>query len=234
MARQIPFKYLSIAGIILSYLLIPGLSKFLKTSLSLLRGYDFHGLRTWVLSYGIVAPLASIALMVVQSVVPFVPGVMMTLTNTWLFGWMFGSLYSGIGALLGAALDFYLARWYGKPFLDRFIQDKYIESLNHYILHHGVIAVLIARLIPIVPFKVVSYSAGFSAMPFRLFILITLLGQMPAIVLYSILGQRILTDGYAALSATCILIIAGLIALKYRIFLIRMIYRIISLFSFQN
>lgn len=173
------------------YQWMPDVKEFLSISFRFLREYDFYGLRGFLLSYGAAAPLVSILLMVFQSVVPFVPGVVMTITNAWLFGWLQGSLYSGIGALLGAVVDFYIARWYGKTCFERMAGERYVRLLHSQTEKHGAFAVFIARLLPIIPFKAVSYSAGLSRLDVRAFAFFTFIGQMPAILLYSVLGENI-------------------------------------------
>lgn len=216
MKKDILVKTAVFAALAFLYQQAHALQEFLAVSLQHLRAYDFYGLRDYLLSFGARAPLASILLMVAQSVIPFVPGIVMTIANAWLFGWLLGGVYTGVGAALGAALDFSISRWYGKPFLQKILRGKFARDMNRFVDEHGVIAVLITRLVPIIPYKAVSYSAGCSDMPVRAFIGATVLGQMPAIFLYSYLGERILDNGYAALFATLILSVLAVAAYRYR------------------
>lgn len=176
---------------IIGYLYLPGLQEFLGTGITYLRYRDFEGLRHFILSYGAWSPVVSIALMVIQSLVPFVPGLVITITNAWIFGWQYGALYSWIGALLGAILDFCVARWYGRFVVERFVNIKYLTMTDTFLLRYGLLAVFITRLTPIMPFKVVSYGAGLTTMPLWKFLIATAIGQAPAIILYSALGQNI-------------------------------------------
>ena len=73
---------------------------FSIAGITYLRYRDFEGLRQFILSYGFWAPVASIALMAIQSLVPFVPGIIITITNAWIFGWQDGAFYSWVGAYL--------------------------------------------------------------------------------------------------------------------------------------
>jgi uncharacterized membrane protein YdjX (TVP38/TMEM64 family) len=148
--------------------------------------------------------------------VPLVPGLIITITNAWIFGWKFGTLYSWAGALLGAGLDFGIARWYGRPVVERFISVKYLIFTDTFFKRHGVLAVFITRLIPIVPFKVISYGAGLTKISLLQFTVATAIGQTPAIVLYSILGQNLTHDFKMVAVITSLLIIAGLVVYYYR------------------
>lgn len=209
-------KFCIVLIAIATYFYCPQLQDFIFRGTSYLKHHDFEGLRQFILSYGYWAPLTSIALMVLQSLIPFLPGLIITLTNAWIFGWQYGSLYSWIGALLGAALDFSIARWYGRPLVEHIINSKYLDITDKFFSKHGVLAVFITRLIPIIPFKVISYGAGITLISLGQFLTATGLGQIPAIVLYSILGQQLNHHTYTAIAITFLLSIAGIVIYCYR------------------
>lgn len=191
---------------VIAYFYLPGLQEFFGAGVTYLRYRDFEGLRQFILTYGGWAPAVSIALMVIQSLVPFVPGLVITITNAWIFGWQYGAFYSWVGALLGATLDFGVARWYGRIVVERFVNSKYLDATDGFLKKHGLLAVFITRLTPIVPFKVVSYGAGLTTMSLWRFMLATAIGQAPAIILYSILGQNITHNIRITIAITSLLI----------------------------
>jgi uncharacterized membrane protein YdjX (TVP38/TMEM64 family) len=199
-----------------AYYLLPDLQQFIKSGIGYLRVRDFDGLRQFILSYGVWAPITSIALMTIQSAVPLVPGIAITITNAWIFGWHYGAVYSWAGAFLGATLDFGIARWYGRPVVERFVNPKYLCLTDKFFHRHGILAVFITRLTPIIPFKVVSFGAGLTALTLPEYMLATGIGQTPAIVLYSILGQHLTKSIKAVIGVTSILIISGALVYYYR------------------
>jgi len=201
---------------IIIYFYVPGLQEFVGAGTSYLRYRDFEGLRQFILSYGEWAAVVSIFLMVIQSLVPFVPGLVITITNAWVFGWQYGALYSWIGALLGAILDFGVARWYGRLVVEKFVNMTYLSRTDTFLQKYGLFAVFITRLTPIIPFKVVSYGAGLTTMPLWKFVLATAIGQAPATILYSILGQNITHNIRITIAITSLLICICLIAYHYR------------------
>ncbi|KYZ77227.1 alkaline phosphatase [Anaerosporomusa subterranea] len=200
----------------LTYQNLPCVNEFVNRGITYLKYRDFEGLRIFILSYGVWAPITSISLMALQSMVPLVPGLAITITIAWIFGWQWGALYSWLGALLGATLDFCLARWYGRPLVEKIIRPQQLDSFDAFFLKHGIIAVLITRLTPIVPFKVVSYGAGLTTIALCQFVLATGIGQTPAIILYSILGQNLVKNLFATVMITILLVVAGLTAYRYR------------------
>jgi uncharacterized membrane protein YdjX (TVP38/TMEM64 family) len=201
---------------IVAYLGFPGIQEFFKTGITYLWYRDFEGLRQFILAYGLWAPACSIMLMTLQSLVPFVPGLAITITNAWIFGWQYGAVYSWIGALLGASLDFGIARWYGRPFVEKFIDSKCLKTMNTFLQRHGILSVFVTRLTPIIPFKVVSYGVGLSTLSFCQFVVATAIGQAPAILLYSIIGQNLIHSIRATIMIATSLILIGAVAHYYR------------------
>lgn len=201
---------------VLAYFHIPGWQEFFSTGIGYLRYRDFEGLRQFILSYGVWAPVASIGLMVVQSLVPFVPGLFITITNAWIFGWQQGAFYSWVGGLLGAILDFGVARWYGRLVVERFVNRKYLTKVDGFLNKNGLAAVFITRLTPIIPFKVVSYGAGLTTMSLWRFVIATAIGQAPAIILYSILGQSITHNIRVTIGITSLIVVISGTAYYYR------------------
>ncbi|MGO1469866.1 MAG: TVP38/TMEM64 family protein, partial [Tissierella sp.] len=54
----------------------------------------------------------------------------------------------------------------------------------------GILLILMLRLIPLFPFKVVSYSAGLSDIRLRDFSIATVIGSLPGIIVYTNLGDK--------------------------------------------
>lgn len=198
-----------------TYWLIPAVHDFLHTGFSYLRHHDMAGLRRFIQSYGIWAPLSSIVLMTLQSVVPLVPGVMLTLANAWLFGWILGACYSWWGALLGAVLDFVLARSLGRPWVSECQDYRWLQKVENFLAHYGVWAIVLTRMTPVIPFKVVSYGAGFTQLPLRRYILATAIGQAPPILLYSFLGERLEHNWHWLIVVSLLSLIAALMLLHH-------------------
>jgi uncharacterized membrane protein YdjX (TVP38/TMEM64 family) len=198
------------------YFTVPAIHDFIVRGIQILSERNFHQLKDLILSYGVWAPITAISLMAVQSLFPFVPGLAITITNAWIFGWLWGSLYSWIGSLIGAAIDFGIARWYGRPVLGRFVNVAYLDKLNVFFETHGLIAIALARLTPVIPYKLVSYGAGFTKLSSGTYLLATAVGQTPAILLYSFLGQNINHSLQATILITSLFVLFFAVAYYYR------------------
>ncbi|HET7824154.1 MAG TPA: TVP38/TMEM64 family protein [Anaeromyxobacter sp.] len=148
--------------------------------------------RDYVRGFGAWAPLASAALMVLQAVVAPLPAFVVTFANGLLFGWVRGALLSWSSAMVGAALCFWIARALGRPAVERLVGGAaVIERADRFFARHGDRAILVARLLPFVPFDAVSYGAGLTSTGFWAFLLATGIGQIPATLVYSYLGESV-------------------------------------------
>jgi membrane protein DedA with SNARE-associated domain len=105
---------------------------------------------------------------------------------------IFGSLGSALGAIVGYSLGKYAAMpvilKFGKYV---FIKPHHIYKAEAFAKKYGVMSVLIGRLIPVVPFKVFSIASGITAIPFIPFLLCTLVGVVPRILILALFGSAI-------------------------------------------
>lgn len=146
-------------------------------------------LRDYLLSYGFWAPLISALLMIFQSVIAPFPAFVITFTNGLLFGMWWGALLSWSSAMVGAAICFYLARLFGRPLVEKMVGETNLEFIDSFFQKFGRYAVFLARLIPVISFDAVSYASGLTAIGFWEFFIATGIGQLPATIVYSYLGQ---------------------------------------------
>ena len=154
---------------------------------------DLDSLKEYIKAWGAWAPLVSAFIMIVQSVAAPLPAFIVTVANGWLFGAVWGTLLSWSSAMAGAALCFYIGRSFGRPAAERFVSKKAMGFVDRFFERYGNNSVLIARLIPIVSFDAISYAAGLTPISFQGFFVATGIGQLPATIVYSWLGQNLTT-----------------------------------------
>ena len=147
--------------------------------------------REYIASYGALAPVVSAILMVFQSVIAPLPAFLITFANGLLFGVWWGAALSWSSAMLGATLCFFIARALGRPVVVRLLRKSAVNASDRFFQRYGKHAVLIARLVPVISFDVISYGAGLTSMRFLWFAIATGIGQLPATLLYSYLGDRV-------------------------------------------
>ncbi len=151
---------------------------------------DPQAMREYIAAYGPLAPVISALLMIFQSVAAPLPAFLITFANGLLFGVWWGAALSWSSAMLGAALCFFIARYFGRPVVVKLTSESALATSDRFFERYGKHAVLIARLVPIISFDIISYGSGLTGMRFLGFWLATGIGQLPATILYSYLGDE--------------------------------------------
>lgn len=179
-----------------SYLWLPVVNQSVNAIVSILTIADvpqaIQRFREYLLGFGVWAPLVSAVLMVFQAVVAPLPAFVLTFTNGLLFGWAWGAVLSWSSAMVGAMLCFWIARALGRPVVERLVGgSKSLEVSDLFFTRYGNRTILITRLLPFVSFDIISYGAGLTPITIRSFLLATGIGQLPATIVYSYLGQNL-------------------------------------------
>jgi uncharacterized membrane protein YdjX (TVP38/TMEM64 family) len=185
-----------VAGVV-CYLVFPMWRTQLHQGIGLMLHGDLAGLRTWTAQFGLWTPVVSMLLMIVQAVAAPIPAILITGVNSLLFGPFLGGLWSVVSATVAATVCFLLARCLGEPLVSRLVSAAVLQRTNAFMAQHGTTAVLIARLLPVVPFDPISYVAGLTRMRLSAFCWATLIGQIPAGMTYAyVVSQEIHRPGH--------------------------------------
>ena len=168
--------------------------------------------REYIKSYGAFAPAVSALLMVFQSVIAPLPAFFITFANGALFGvWVGYPLVVEQCDARCRRMLLHCTAPIGARHVAKLISQQAVDKTNQFLGKYGNYAVLIARLIPILSFDVVSYVAGLTRMRFLGFWIATGIGQLPATVVYAYLGERISVHTKLMLWGFCILISISII-----------------------
>lgn len=179
---------------VIVYLLSETLQTNIKQAIFIMSNVDVELVKGYILSFGILAPVVSFLLMVLQSIMAPLPAFIITFANAGLFGWVKGALLSWSSAMAGAALCFFIAKFYGRNAVEKLTSKFALENIDKFFEKYGKYAILIARLLPFISFDIVSYAAGLTSMSFWSFFIATGIGQLPATIIYSYIGGM-LTGG---------------------------------------
>ena len=195
-----------------------GILMFIFYKTGVLSFSQVESIKTFVLGFGIYAPLIFIILFTLAPLIFFPDGIL-ALAGGLIFGFAWGSVYIIVGALCGGTLSFYLARLYGNKMREKLAHEKLI-NFQKSVQKHGFVMILLLRLVPLVPFNIISYSAGFSTICYRDFFFATLLGMMPGVLVYANIGAQSLSFGsrefYISVSLLVVLVVVSMV-LKQRV-----------------
>jgi uncharacterized membrane protein YdjX (TVP38/TMEM64 family) len=146
-------------------------------------------LRDWATSVGPWFPLAFLVAHIVVTVFPF-PRTAFTLAAGLLFGPVLGVPLAVFAATTSAVIALLVVRAAGWQ-LNRLVRHPRIESLDVRLRDRGWPAIVSMRLIPAVPFSVLNYAAGVSAVRLLPYTLATLAGLLPGTAAVVILGDAL-------------------------------------------
>ncbi len=146
-------------------------------------------LRDWATSAGPWFPVAFLGTHIVVTVFPF-PRTAFTLAAGLLFGPVLGIPLAVAAATVSAVIALLLVRAAGWQ-LNKLVPHPRIDSLDARLRARGWPTIVSMRLIPAVPFSVLNYAAGASAVRVLPYALATLVGLLPGTAAVVILGDAL-------------------------------------------
>lgn len=126
-------------------------------------------------------PLAIVASYVVAGLL-VVPVMLLIAVTGIVFGPVVGTMYALAGTLLSASVTYGIGRWLGHATVKRLVGSR-INRLSKRLARRGIVAMLVIRMLPIAPFTIVNMVAGASEIRFRDYLIGTLIGMTPGIII---------------------------------------------------
>lgn len=173
---------------------------------------DTAEVRSRVDSLGLAGPLLILALALIHAVV-FYPAEIVDAAAGFAYGFLPALGLTMGGWLLSGLLCWAVGRSVARPLLDRWLGMERFERAEAAIERGGATLLLAVRLIPILPFSLVSYAAGAARVPAWRFAWTTVLGYLPITALAVYFGTRLeglsLTDPLVLGTAAALLALLG-------------------------
>jgi uncharacterized membrane protein YdjX (TVP38/TMEM64 family) len=137
------------------------------------------------------------------------PKALLTAAGGALFGLWVGAGLALAAALVGAIASFGLGRLLGRDAVDRLIRGR-LARVDEMLADHGLSAVLVVRLVPLVPFTAINYASGLSGVGFRPYVLGSAVGMVPGSLAYAALGAYGTNPwGLAAAGSVLVVLVVG-------------------------
>lgn len=144
-------------------------------------------LQDFVLQFGYAGMLLFVVVQIIQVVFPILPGGISCLAGVLLYGPWLGFVFNYIGICIGSMAAFGIAKNLGRSAFSKMFSEKQIQRYEEWTKKDGKFLKLFAAAIffPVAPDDLLCYLAGTTAMTWRQFICIILLGKPVSIALYS-------------------------------------------------
>jgi uncharacterized membrane protein YdjX (TVP38/TMEM64 family) len=173
----------------------------------LIGGINPEQLQIWLQQAGIWAPVIYIVIYTIATIL-VMPSTALNLTGGAIFGPWLGTLWTSIGAIVAAIVAFIFARTAGREFVARKLAGKW-QAMDAEMQQGGLFYMFAIRLLPIIPYGLVNFAAGLTSIKFRDYLLGTILGTVPGILPFVLLGS----SGLKAIRTGDVLPLVGALAL---------------------
>ena len=135
-------------------------------------------------------PLAVLGAFLAGGLVAFPVTILIAATAASFGPWL-GFIYALIGAMASAVLTYAIGAMLGRAALES-ILGRRLTDIRNKIARQGVLAVAAIRLVPVAPFTLINLVAGASGIRLTHYLVGTVLGLLPGLVLMSLLGNQIM------------------------------------------
>ena len=153
----------------------------------LLGGIDTAQLQMWLNKVGIWAPIIYIILYTIATLL-ILPSTALNLTSGAIFGVWLGTLWTSIAAIIAAIVAFAFTRTVGREIVTKNLAGRW-GALNAQMSQGGLFYVFAIRLLPLIPYGLVNFAAGLTSISFRDYFWGTILGTVPGVLPFVMLGS---------------------------------------------
>jgi phospholipase D1/2 len=147
------------------------------------------------------------------SIISF-PITILILATALVFGPIKGLFYSFLGCIIGAVVTYAIGYFLGSDFIRKLTGERW-KVVERKIDQSGILALATLRLIPVAPFTMINIISGAFKVPFRDYLLGSLLGMAPGIILTNLFAHQlqsaIRNPGLGSLILLAVLIIASVL-----------------------
>jgi uncharacterized membrane protein YdjX (TVP38/TMEM64 family) len=180
---------LTLAGIVLVAGLVMLIPALRHASVAAVHG-ETSVVREEIKSLGAAGPMIIIGLAVIHSVVPY-PAEIVNAAAGFAYGFFGGLGIVVIGWMISAMICYWFGTGVARPLLDRWFGAERFARFERMVERGGVTLLIALRLLPIVPFSLISAAAGAARVPFGRYCWTTAVGFLPITALAVYLGTRL-------------------------------------------
>jgi len=145
-------------------------------------------IKTWVASFGKIAPLIYIGLYLVSTVF-FLPGSPVTVLAGFVFGPLWGVFYASVASIISVSVAFLIARYVARDLVEGWVKDNaQFRKIDEQVEEQGWRILMFTRLVPIFPFNLQNYAYGLTSIRFSTYVLVSAIFMLPGTAVFVQLG----------------------------------------------
>lgn len=143
----------------------------------------------YIRSQGKYAYVVFLVIFALKPLILIIPSNILSISSGIVFGPFLGTILTTMGFFVSGSLAFFIARVLGQEAVNKILRGKAL-NLNNRLEQNGFKVMFFLRLIPVLPYDPVSYAAGLSKVKYRDFIISSVVGVVPEVICYSIIGEN--------------------------------------------
>jgi uncharacterized membrane protein YdjX (TVP38/TMEM64 family) len=163
--------------------------------------WDYDDFARWINDLGAWGPIIYILFFAASMVVAPIPTGPAPVAAAAAFGGLLGFAYTLVAGFIGATLCYWIARWWGRPILRRWMPAKLVDEIDRVTAYLGLRVLFVLRLFPLLGVDIISYAAGLTPIRYLPYIVISIVATMPVLALTSAIGEGVHENREVALAA---------------------------------
>ena len=145
-------------------------------------------IKTWVASFGAIAPLVYIGIYLVSTVF-FLPGSPVTVLAGFVFGPFWGIFYASIASIISVSVAFLIARYVARDLVEGWVKgNAQFRKIDEQVDEQGWRILMFTRLVPIFPFNLQNYAYGLTRIRFSTYVIVSAIFMLPGTAVFVQLG----------------------------------------------
>ncbi len=174
--------------LVVCYFVFPGFREGVDEAFGVLTSEDEERIAAWVAEFGIWGPLAIIVGMVLQMFLFVIPNILLIYISIVSYGPVWGSLLAWCGIILASTVGYFIGNKLSPVIIHKLVSPKTHFLLKEFIRKYGAKAVIALRVSSFSN-DGLSLVAGLLNMRYRRFIVATIIGITPLIIVVAIFGH---------------------------------------------
>jgi len=178
-----------LAGLVASYFIFPGFNNGVDEAYKVITSEDNDRIKTWVKQFGALGPIVLIAAMTAQMFMFVIPNLLLFIIAILCYGPIWGSMICLGGVFISSSFGYLIGKKLGPGAIDRVVSEKAQVRISDFVKRYGAKAVGILRLSSLAS-DGLGFVAGILEMEYKKFIIATMSGIFPVVLLTAIFGNN--------------------------------------------
>ena len=172
---------------------------------------NFENIRNIVGENKLLSIFIYILMQIVQIIIFIIPGDVINATGGYIFNIVLGSILSFVGVVIGSIIVFYISRFLGFNFINKFVKKEKLNSIvSFFESNTGFISLFVICNLPFVPKDVLMYGAGLTPLkPFKT-LSVYCLSRIPGIIIWNSMGANLYNKSILGIVITLLVLLTFL------------------------